>query len=203
MILLNVFVKLSSCSEASARSLDLSWRPLSHSPYQQQYYHNNPPSALISYAHFEAANKEEIVEAAKHNAKLLKAHQPITSYSDPYQVYSQTPGPSSNLLTTSAFLNSGLNRHHHQHMVAAGSSHVISRVPPGKSVPLYQTKLNFLGKPDSNAIYHQNSIHQSLGTTPKVAGYTKEHGRVNLHYHHPSFVGNQIATTTRRIPTFR
>lgn len=202
VILLSAFIKLSSTNEASARSLDLSWRPLSHSPYQQQFFQNGPPAALISYSHFDAANKEEIVEAAKHNAQLLKkfkeiAHQPITSYSDPY-MYSQTPGPS-----TTVFLNPNLVRNQQQ-QVASASSHVLQRLPfPGKSAPLYQTKLNYLGKPDSNAMYHQNSIHQTHGTTPKVAGFTKEHGRVNLHYHHPSFGVNSIPTTTKRIPMFR
>jgi hypothetical protein len=70
-------------------------------------------------------------------------------------------------------------------------------------VPLYQTKLNFLGKHDSNAMYHQNSIHQTIGTTPQLAGYTKEHGRVNLHYHHPAFALSQVSSTTKRIPMFR
>lgn len=202
VILLSAFIKLSSTNEASARSLDLSWRPLSHSPYQQQFFHNGPPSALISYSHFDAANKEEIVEAAKHNAQLLKkfkeiAHQPITSYSDPY-MYSQTPGPS-----TTVFLNPNLVRNQQQ-QVAAASNHVLQRLPyPGKSAPLYQTKLNYLGKPDAHAMYHQNSIHQTHGTTPKVAGYTNEHGRVNLHYHHPAFGMNPISSTTKRIPMFR
>lgn len=194
--------KLSSCSEAQARSLDLSWRPLSHSPYHQQFFQNNHSPALISYSHFDHADKDEIVEAAKHNAQMLKqlkeiAHQPITSYSDPYQVFSQTP----KYMTTTAFLNPNLVRHHQQ---TAASSHVLSRVPfPGKSASLYQTKLNFLGKPDANAVYLHNSIHQTIPTTPKVAGYTKEHGRVNLHYHHPSFGMNPISTTTKRIPVFR
>jgi hypothetical protein len=204
VILLSAFIKLSSTNEASARSLDLSWRPLSHSPYQQQFFQNGPPAALISYSHFDAANKEEIVEAAKHNAQLLKkfkeiAHNPITSYSDPY-MYSQTPGPS-----TTVFLNSNLVRHQQQQQqVAAASNHVLQRLPfPGKSAPLYQTKLNFLGKPDGNSLYHQNSIHQTPGTTSKVAGYTKEHGRVNLHYHHPSFGMTPGSSTTKRIPIFR
>ena len=202
--LLSAFIKLSLGNEASARSLDLSWRPLSHSPYQQQFYPNGHPAALISYTHFDTAHKDEIVEAAKHNAQLLKkfkeiAHQPITSYSDPY-AYSHTPGPSTNLITTSAFLNSNLVRNHQQH-AAAPSNLVLQRLPyPGKSAPLYQTKLNFLGKHDANAAHHQNSIHQTPGTTPKLAGFTKEHGRVNFHYHHPSFVGNQISPTTKRIP---
>lgn len=210
VILVSIIIKLSSCEEASARSLDLSWRPLSHSPYQQQFFQNNPPSALISYAHFDTANKDEIVEAAKHNAQMLKKfkeinHQPITSYSDPYQLYSQTPGPVAKFMSTTAFLNPHLVKHQHQSQsAAAASSHVLSRIPyPGKSQPLYQTKLNFLGKPDSNAIYHQNSIHQTMATTPKVAGFTKEHGRINLHYHHPSFGLNPIPSTTKRIPIFR
>jgi hypothetical protein len=207
VILLSAFIKLSSTNEASARSLDLSWRPLSHSPYHQQFFPNGPPGALISYSHFDNANKDEIVEAAKHNAQLLKkfkeiAHQPITSYSDPY-MYSQTPVPSTKFVTSTAFLNPNLVRHQQQ-QVAAASSHVLQRLPfPGKSAPLYQTKLNYLGKPDAVSMYHQNqnSIHQTSGTTPKVAGFTKEHGRVNLHYHHPSF--GSISSTTKRIPMYR
>ena len=214
MILLSAFFKLSASSESSiSRSLDISWRPLSHSPYQQQYFQNNNP-ALISYANFESAKKEEIVEAAKHNAHLLKkfkdvGHAPITSYIDPYQLYSQTPGPASKFISTTAFLNPNLvkqqqhQQHHHQH-AAAASNHVLSRTPyPGKSAPLYQTKLSFLGKPDANQLYHQNSIHHTLATTPKVAGFTKEQGRFNLHYHHPSFGMAPISTTTKRIPIFR
>lgn len=206
VILFSAFMKLSSANEASARSLDLSWRPLSHSPYHQQFFQNGPPAALISYSHFEAANKDEIVEAAKHNAQLLKkfkeiAHQPITSYSDPYS-YSHTPGPSTNFISTTAFLNPNLVRHQQQ-QVAAASSHVLQRLPyPGKSASLYQTKLNYLGKQDSNAMYHQNSIHQTSGTTPKIAGFTKELGRLNFHYHHPSFGMTPISSTTKRIPIF-
>lgn len=212
MILLSVTLKLSSGTDASARSLDLSWRPLAHSPYQKQFFQGGPPASLISYENFGMANKDEIVEAAKHNAHLLKkfkeiAHQPITSYSDPYQVFSQTPGPVAKFMTTAAFLNPNLVRHQHQHqqqqqLVSQPSNHVISRVPYPVKTPLYQTKLNYLGKPDGNANYHQNSIHQTIGTTPKVAGYTKEHGRVHLHYHHPSF-GVTPISTTKRIPIFR
>lgn len=204
IILLSAFIKLSLGNEASARSLDLSWRPLSHSPYQQQFY-SGQPSALISYSHFDTAHKDEIVEAAKHNAQLLKkfkeiAHQPITSYSDPY-MYSQTPGPSTKLIQTTAFVNPNLLRNPSQ--VSSASNLVLQRLPfPGKSAPLYQTKLNYLGKHDAG-VYHQNSIHQTPGTTPKVAGFTKEHGRVNVHYHHPSFGMQQISTTTKRIPMFR
>lgn len=211
MILLSVIAKLSSCNEASARSLDLSWRPLSHSPYQQQYFHSSSPAALISYAHFDKAKKEDIVEVAKHNAQMLKkfkemGNPPITSYSDLYQYFSQTPGPSSKFVSTTAFLNSNLVRQQQQQQaIAAASSHVLSRVPfPAKNVPLYQTKLNFLGKPDASALYHQNSIHQTIPTAAKVAGYTNEHGRVNLHYHHPSFgMVNSVQSTTKRNPIFR
>jgi hypothetical protein len=205
IILISAFIKLSLANEASARSLDLSWRPLSHSPYQQQFF--GQPSALISYTHFDPAQKDEIVEAAKHNAQLLKkfkeiAHQPITSYSDPY-VYSQTPGPSTKLITTTAFINPNLVRNQQQ-QVAAASNLVLQRLPyPGKSAPLYQTKLNYLGKHDASGVYHQNSIHQTPGTTPKVAGFTNELGRVNVHYHHPSFQVNPISPTTKRIPMFR
>lgn len=207
-ILLSVIAKLSSCDDASARSLDLSWRPLSHSPYQQQFFQGNQSPALISYAHFDHANKDEIVEAAKHNAQMLKqlkeiAHQPITSYSDPYQVFSQTPGPLNNkYLATTAFLNHNLIRHQQQQQAA--SNQILSRIPySSKSAPLYQTKLNFLGKPDSNAVYIHNSIHQTIPTTPKVAGYTKEHGRLNFHYHHPSYGMASLPTTTKKVPMFR
>lgn len=208
MILLNIIVKLSTCSEASARSLDV-WRPLSHSPYQQkQFYQNSQqPGALISYAHFDKANKEDIVEAAKHNAEMLKkykeiSHQPITSYSDPYQLYSQTLGPTSKYASTVGYSNSNLMRH--QHQVAAASSHILSRIPyPGKSASLYQTKLNYLGKPDSNSFYHQNSVHQTDATTPKVAGYTTDGRDKIFHYHHPSFGMTPISSTTKRIPTYR
>jgi hypothetical protein len=119
-------------------------------------------------------------------------------------MYSQTPGPS-----TTVFLNPNLVRHQQQQQqqqqIAAASNHVLQRLPyPGKSVPLYQTKLNYLGKLDSNLMYHQNSIHQTPGTTSKIAGFTKEHGRVNLHYHHPSFgMVSPVAATTKRIPMFR
>lgn len=208
VILLSIIAKLSSCNEVEARSLDLSWRPLSHSPYQQQFFQNSPAGALITYSHFDAANKDDIVEAAKHNAHVLKkfkeaAHQPITSYSDPYQLYSQTPGPFNKAVTTT-LLNQNLVNHQQQRMVPAASSHVLSRIPhPGKSASLYQTKLNYLGKPDA-AFFHQNSIHQTIGTTPKVAGFTKEHGRVNLHYHHPSLsFGVTPMSTTKRNPMYR
>lgn len=207
VVLLNTFIKLSSCNEGGiSRSLDLSWRPLSLSPYQQ-YMQNSNPGALISYAHFDASNKDEIVEAAKHNAQLLRqykdAHQPITSYSDPY-VYSHTPAPMTKFLATTTLFNPNIVRS--QQQIAAASSNILSRVPfPGKATSLYQTKLNYLGKPDSssNQIYHHNSIHQTLGTTPKIAGYTQEHGRLNFHYHHPSLGISSMPTTTKRNPIFR
>lgn len=211
MISLSAILKISSCTEASARALDLAWRPLSHSPYQQQFFHSNSPSGLISYAHFDKANKEEIVEVAKHNAQMLQkfkeiAHQPITSYSDPYQYFSQTPEPSTRYASATTFFNPNTNLARHQQQqqtIGSASSHMLTRVPyPGKSAPLYQTKLNYLGKQDANTIFHQNSIHQTLPTTPKVAGFTKEHGRVSFHYHHPSFGINPISTTTKRIPIF-
>jgi hypothetical protein len=211
VLLLSTLAALSTSSEpAEARALDLSWRPLSHSPYHQQYVQGGPPAALISYSHFDHAHKDEIVEVAKHNAALLKkfkehAHQPITSYSDPYQMFSQTPGPSSKFVSTTAFVNPNLVRHPQQHASAASAStHVLARLPyPGKSGQLYQTKLNYLGKPEGSGIYHQNNIHQTLATTPKVAGFTKEHGRVSVHYHHPSYGMNPISTTTKRNPMFR
>lgn len=210
-VLLSIIAKLSSCGEIASRSLDLSWRPLSHSPYQQQFFQNNPSGALITYSHFDAANKDDIVEAAKHNAQVLKkykeagAHQPITSYSDPYQLYPQTPGPLPKVASTT-LLNTNLVKHH-QHpqsiLLPAASNNVHSRIPfSGKSASLYQTKLNFLGKPDSSSAFHQNSIHQTHGTTPKVAGFTKEHGRVSFHYHHPSF-GVTPMSTTKRNPMYR
>lgn len=196
-------VEFLSGAEGLARALDLSWRPLSHSPYQQQqFFQGNAPPALISYSHFDAANKDEIVEAAKHNAQLLRkfkeiANQPITSYSDPYQMHSQTPAPKQ---TTT--LHRPLQQQQHNHAVSA-SNHVISRVSfPLKSVPLYQTKLTYLGKPDVNAIYHQNSIHQTASTSPKVAGFTKQFGGVNFHYHHPS-ITSPLSSSTKRIPMFR
>lgn len=210
IILLSIIAKLSllHCSELASRSLELSWRPLSHSPYKQQFFQNNPPSGLITYSHFDAANKDDIVEAAKHNANVLKkfkevAHQPITSYSDPYQLFTQTPAPV-NSLSTTLLLNQNHVKHHqhHQHLPAA-SNNVLSRMPyPAKQASLYQTKLNYLGKPDASAIFHQNSIHHTIGTTAKVAGFTKEHGRVNFHYHHPSF-GVTPMSTTKRNPMFR
>jgi hypothetical protein len=211
MVILSAFLKISSCDESVARSLDLSWRPLSHSPYQQQFYQGNPPVALISYSHFDHSNKDEIVEVAKHNSQLLKtfkeiAHHPITSYSDPYQLYSQTPSPSTKFVTTTAFLNGNHEKRHHQQQFVspAASTHIISRVPyPIKAAPLYQTKLNYLGKPDLNANHHQNSIHQTIPTVAKVAGFTKELGRVSIHYHQPSFDIASISSTTKRIPIFR
>ncbi|CRK98837.1 CLUMA_CG011967, isoform A [Clunio marinus] len=203
MMLTSNIVQISSNDEVQSRSLDLSWRPLSHNPYHKQLF-QTPPAALISYSHFDKANKDEIVEAAKHNAQLLKKlkeinHQPITSYSDPYQMYTNTEASTRFPSTTQLFTTKPLK---HQHQSAA-SAHVLSRIPfPGKSVSLYQTKLNYLGKPDSNAVYHQNSIHQTIPTTPKIAGYTKEHGRVNFHFHHPSYAMTQISTTTKRVPIF-
>lgn len=204
MIVVSVFAKLSSCKEAEAesRSLDLSWRPLSHSPYQQQFFQSKPSQGLISYAHFDHAHQDEIVEAAKHNAHMLKqlkeiAHQPITSYSDPYQAFPHTPAPiAKKYVSSAAFLDPNL--------VQSASNHALVRVPyPGQSLSLYQTKLNYLGKPDSNPVYLQNNIHQTMATTPKIAGYTKENGRLNFHYHHPSFGMTPISSSTKKTPLLK
>lgn len=210
VIVLSIVVKRTICGEAVSRSLDLSipaWRPLVKNPHLQHYYQSAAPSPhLISYTHLGAAHKDEIIEAAKINAQTLKkyndysAQQPITSYNNPYPIYSQTPGP---IATTS----------YHRQPVAAASNVMHARLPfPGKSSALYSTKLNFLGKPELSHHHqhhhhigvHQNSIHQTIATTPKVAGFTKEQGgRVNFHYHHPSFgLGSIFDTTTKRIPMF-
>jgi hypothetical protein len=215
------------CGEDASisRSLDLSipaWRPLAPNPYHHQYYHQQQhhhhhqqqPSAahLISYAQLNPVNKEEIIEAAKINAQTLRkynelAHQPITSYSNPYPYFTQTPGPLGKTVSTTAFLNANLVRQQqHQQPYAAASNHIHARLPyPGKSASLYSTKLNFLGKPELSVALHQNSIHQTVATTPKIAGFTKEQsGRVNFHYHHPSFgMVPMYDTTTKRIPMFR
>lgn len=208
VIVLSNVVKNTICGEASiSRSLDLSipaWRPLVQNPHLQHYYQSAAASSphLISYTHLDAAHKEEIIEAAKINAKTLKkfnefsVQQPITSYSNPYPIYTQSPATTSYL----------------RQPVAAASNVMHARLPfPGKSSALYSTKLNYLGKPELSHHHHhhhigvhQNSIHQTIATTPKVAGFTKEQGgRVNFHYHHPSFgLSSIFDTTTKRIPMF-
>jgi hypothetical protein len=214
VIALSIVVKNTICGEASiSRSLDLSipaWRPLVQNPHLHQYYQSAAQPSLISYTHLGAAHKDEIIEAAKINAQTLKkfngisAQQPITSYSNPYPLYTQTPGPlTPKALSTSSYL---------RQPVAAASNVMHARLPfPGKSATLYSTKLNYLGKPELSHHHHhhhigvhQNSIHQTIATTPKVAGFTKEHsGRVNFHYHHPSFgLSSIFDTTTKRIPMF-
>jgi hypothetical protein len=215
------FVSSEESDASISRSLDLSipaWRPLVQNPYQhlhnhhhyqqQQYYQNSAPSAahLISYAHLNPVNKEEIIEAAKLNAQTLRKYnelsqQPITSYSNPYPYFTQTPGPLAKVVSTTGFLNP-----RQQQPLVAASNHIHARLPfPGKSASLYSTKLNFLGKPELSVSLHQNSIHQTVATTPKIAGFTKEqNGRVNFHYHHPSFgMVPMYDTTTKRIPMFR
>lgn len=223
-------VILSVCSEETAsisRSLDLSvpaWRPLVQNPYhqyfqQQQQQHNTAaavtPAHLISYSHLDASNKDEIIEAAKYNAHALRKYseishlqqQPITSYSNPYPLYTQTPGPLTKVVSTTAFINPNILR---QQPLVAASNLMHARLPyPGKSASLYSTKLNFLGKPDMSHHHHialhQNGIHQAIAaTTPKIAGFTKDHGgRVNFHYHHPSFgISPIFDSTTKRIPMF-
>lgn len=169
----------SACSKDLSRSLDLSWRPLSHSPYHQQFIQSNTPAALISYANFENSNKDEIIEASKHNAQLLKKlreshHQPITSYSDPYQMlYSQTPASRS--VSSTTFFNTNALKNQHQ-LLDAASNKVLSRMPYlENSAHLYQTKLNYLGKPDSNLLPNHNSIHHTSVTTPSKAMNTSYH----------------------------
>lgn len=217
VITLSIVVKNTICGEASiSRSLDLSipaWRPLVQNPHLQHYYQSAaaPSPHLISYTHLGAAHKEEIIEAAKINAQTLKkfnefsAQQPITSYNNPYPIYAQTPGPlAAKVVSTTPYL---------RQPVAAASNLMHARLPfPGKSSNLYSTKLNYLGKPELSHHHHhhhhigvhQNSIHQTIATTPKVAGFTKEQsGRVNFHYHHPSFgLSSIFDTTTKRIPMF-
>ncbi|KAL7038895.1 hypothetical protein ACKWTF_009732 [Chironomus riparius] len=211
------------CSEEAAsisRSLNLSipaWRPLVQNPYHHhhQFFQQNTastPGHLISYSHLEGTNKNEIIEAAKYNAQTLRkinelSQQPITSYSNPYPLYTQTPGPLTKAVSTTAFINPNILR---QQPLVAASNLMHARLPyPGKSASLYSTKLNFLGKPDMSHHHHhialhQNGIHQTIATTPKIAGFTKEHsGRVNFHYHHPSFGMTPIFdSTTKRIPMF-
>lgn len=215
-----MYVHHSICEEESiSRSLDLSvpaWRPLVQNPYQHHYYQNAAPK-LISYSHLDPTQKDEIIEAAKINAQTLRkynelAQQPITSYSNPYPLYTQTPGPlGAKTVSTVEYLNPSLVR---QQPVIAASSLMHALLPyPGKSAALYSTKLNFLGKPElshnhhhhhHNIGIHQNSIHQTIATTPKIAGFTKEQGgRVHFHYHHPSFgLSSIFDTTTKRIPMF-
>lgn len=221
VIVLCIVVNHTICVEEEAsvsRSLDLSvpaWRPLVQNPYQQHYY-QNPGPKLISYAHLNPLQKDEIIEAAKINAQTLRkynelaAQQPITSYSNPYPMFTQTPGPLAKSLSTTSYLNPSMLRQHQP----SASNHMHALLPyPGKSASsLYSTKLNFLGKPEMshqyhhhhNIGFHQNSIHQTIATTPKVAGFTKEqNGRVNFHYHHPSFgLSSIFDTTTKRIPMF-
>lgn len=236
MILFCTFVDKLICGaeEVSiSRSLDLSipsWRPLVQNPYQHQqhHHHHQPhpqqhqhhyyqgnvplgashhPHHLISYAHLDSSNKDEIIEAAKYNAHTLKKYneipqQPITSYSNPYSYFSQTPVPLAKIISTTAFINPNIARQ----PLAAASNLVHARIPyPKAAASLYSTKLNFLGKPEMShvALHHQNSIHQTIATTPKIAGYTEQSGRVNFHYHHPSFGMTPIYdTTTKRIPMF-
>ncbi|KAG5682256.1 hypothetical protein PVAND_011620 [Polypedilum vanderplanki] len=221
-ILLCAFIDEHTCDDeietSISRSLDLSipaWRPLVQNPYHHQYYHhllqNNVPNAahLISYAHLNPVNKDEIIEAAKYNAQTLKKYnelsqQPITSYSNPYPYFTQTPGPLVKTISTTTFLNPNLVRQQQQPHAAA-SNLIHARLPyPGKSATLYSTKLNYLGKPELSVSLHQNSIHQTVATTPKIAGFTKEqNGRVNFHYHHPSFgMVPSYDTTTKRNPIF-
>lgn len=200
VLLLAVCVEISTCDEARTRALDMlvpSWRPLPQNLYQQ-FHHGNSPAHLISFSNFNAANKAEVVEVAKHNAHMLKHYKdPITSYNNPFPLHSQTPGP-----LTTAFLNPHLVR---QQQAIAASTMVQSLLQyPGKSAPLYQTKLTFLGKPEITSNLHYNNIHQTYGTTPKIAGYTKENsGKVHLHYHHPSYGMTPISSTTKRIPLLR
>lgn len=222
VIVLCIVVKHTICVEEASisRSLDLSvpaWRPLVQNPYQKHFYQNAAPK-LISYAHLDPLHKDEIIEAAKINAQTLRkynelaaAQQPITSYSNPYPMFTQTPGPLGKSLSTSAYIQQSMLR---QPSMSA-SNHMHALLPyPGKSASsLYSTKLNFLGKPEishqyhhhhHNIGFHQNSIHQTIATTPKVAGYTKEqNGRVNFHYHQPSFgLSSIFDSTTKRIPMF-
>jgi hypothetical protein len=219
VIALGVAVKYTICEEAPiSRALDLSipsWRPLVQNPYQHQYY-QNPPPKLISYTHLDPSQKEEIIEAAKINAQTLRkynelsGHQPITSYSNPYPLYTQTPGPhAKTAASTVSFINNPAIVRQPQSAVAATNLMHALLPYPGKSSPLYSTKLNFLGKPELSHHHHhigvhQNSIHQTIATTPKVAGYTKDQGgRVNFHYHHPSFgLSSIFDSTTKRIPMF-
>ena len=58
--------------------MQVPWRPL-QSPYQQHPYHhqNHLPSHLISFAHFDVANKAEIVQVAQHNAQILKKYKKL------------------------------------------------------------------------------------------------------------------------------
>ena len=190
------------------------WRPLIPNTYKQQY--NGPThSKLISFQHYDSANKAEIVQMAQHNAHILQKykeighHVPITSYSNPFQIYTQSPPG----LTNKMFSTSGLytpqqnfiqqqNLHSNQYHPAVSSSNIIQTHQQYPVKPLYHTKLTFLGKPEMNAIFQQNSIHQTIPTTPKIAGYTKENGKIHIHYHHPQFGITSIATTKRN-PIFR
>lgn len=114
-------------------------------------------------------------------------------------MYSQTLAPAK--LAVAASTNYAHAYRNHA-MAVAASQQMLAKMPlTGKFPPLYQTKLNYLGKKDSAvASLSPNSIHHSLNSTPKIAGFTKALGRVHLHYHHPSFGMVPISTTTKRNP---
>lgn len=194
--------ELSLANEAAARALDLSWRPLYHSPHQQQLLKAYSPSTSFVSYNLDSSHKDEIREAAKHNAHLIKklkelANQPITSYSDPY-FYSQTPGPIKKSTPNAAFYMPNLATI--TNLLPSASSTVISRHPyPGKGMSLYQTKISFVGKPDHHHHHHHNhnnhnNIHQIVSTTPKI-----EYARVSPHSYHLT----PIVSTTKKIPIFR
>lgn len=193
-------VELSTANGATARALDLSWRPLYHSPHQQQLlksYSQPSATSFVSYSNFDSQHKDEIREAAKHNAHLIKklkelANQPITSYSDPY-FYSQTPGPIKKSTPNAAFYMPNLATI--TNLLPSASSTVISRHPfPGKGMSLYQTKISFVGKPEHHHHHNHNNIHQIVSTTPKI-----EYARVSPHSYHLT----PIVSTTKKIPMFR
>lgn len=202
--MLRVAIKSSVCDEALAKAFEFSvpWRPLIPNTYKQQY--NGPShSKLISFQQYDAANKAEIVQMAQHNAHILQKykeighHVPITSYSNPFQLYTQSPGLTNKMFTTSGLYSPQQGFIQQQNIHPNQQSHQQYPVKP-----LYHTKLTFLGKPELNSIFQQNSIHQTVPTTPKIAGYTKENGKIHIHYHHPQF-GMTPITTTKRNPVFR
>jgi hypothetical protein len=149
---------------------------------------------------------------AHHNAHILKKykevsqqqHQPITSYINPIQLYTQAPGPIAKISTTTGFYQPTYIKHSPS-LIASASNVVHSHQPyPGKHSPPYHTKVTFLGKQELNPIHHhhQNTIHHMPSTTPKLTGFSKEKGgKFHIHYH-PGF-GISASTTTKKIPIFR
>lgn len=135
-------------------------------------------------------------------------NQPITSYSNPFQLYSQTPGPISKIMSTTsvyspqqAYIKQKHSQQLKQQLSSSASNIVQSHQPyPGKLGVQYQTKLSFQNKHEFNPSHHQNTINQ-ISTTPKISGFTKENGKVHVHYHGHHLP--QFLSTTKKIPVYR